>query len=109
MQGEKADTLVKEDGAAELKAGFRVVGSRGPVELSETTLNLPLLETVAELSGGKVVSTENAGLLAALFLSDKDKHEETREITLWDRPWVLALLALLLGGEWVIRRAGGLP
>jgi len=109
MQGEKADALVREDGAAELKAGFRVVGSRGPVELAETTLNLPLLETVAELSGGKVVSTENAGLLAALFLSDKDKHEETREITLWDRPWVLALLALLLGGEWVIRRAGGLP
>lgn len=109
MQGEKADALVREDGAAELKAGFRVVGSRGPVELSETTLNLPLLETIAELSGGKVVSTENAGLLAALFLSEKDKHEETREITLWDRPWVLALLALLLGGEWVIRRAGGLP
>ncbi len=109
MQGEKADALVREDGAADLKAGFRVVGSRGPVELAETTLNLPLLETVAELSGGKVVSTENAGLLAGLFLTEKDKHEETREITLWDRPWVLALLALLLGGEWVIRRAGGLP
>jgi len=109
VQGDRADGLVAEDGANELKAGFRVVGSRGPIELAETTLNLPLLQTVAELSGGKVVSTENAGLLAALFLTDKDKHQETREITLWDRPWVLALLALLLGGEWVIRRAGGLP
>lgn len=109
IQGDKADGLIREDGAAELKAGFRVVGSRGPIELAETTLNLPLLKTVAELSGGKVVSPENAGLLAALFLTDKDKHEETREITLWDRSWVLALLALLLGGEWVIRRAGGLP
>lgn len=109
LRGDKADALIREDGATELKAGFRVVGSRGPVELSETTLNLPLLQTVADLSGGKVVSPGNAGLLAGLFLTDKDKHEETREITLWDRPWILALLALLLGGEWVIRRAGGLP
>lgn len=109
MHGDKADPLVQEDGSNELKAGFRVVGSRGPIELAETTLNLPLLETIAGLSGGKVVSPENAGLLAGLFLTDKDKHEETREITLWDRPWVLALLALLLGSEWVIRRAGGLP
>ncbi len=109
LRGDKADGLIREDGAADLKAGFRVVGSRGPIELSETTLNLPLLQTVAELSGGKVVSAENTGLLAGLFLTDKDKQQETREITLWDQPWVLALLALLLGGEWVIRRAGGLP
>lgn len=109
LRGERADGLIREDGAGELKTGFRVVGSRGPVELAETTLNLPLLETIAQLSGGKVVSPDQTGELAALFLTDKNEREEVRETALWDSGWVLGLLAILLGSEWVIRRAGGLP
>ena len=109
LRGERADELIREDGTGELTTGFRVVGSRGPVELAETTLNLPLLETIAQLSGGKVVSPEKAGELAALFLTDKNAREEIRETALWDSAWVLGLLASLLGSEWVIRRAGGLP
>jgi len=101
--------LIRDDGTGELKTGFRVVGSRGPVELAETTMNLPLLETIAQLSGGKVVSPDKAGELAALFLTDKNEREEIRETALWDSAWVLGLLASLLGSEWVIRRAGGLP
>lgn len=88
---------------------FTVVGSRGPVELADVTLNRPLLETVAALSGGKVVDADHAGDLAPLFLSEKNRREETRETTLWDQPWVIGLLVLLLGAEWVIRRGGGLP
>ncbi len=109
LRGDRADALIREDGAKELKTGIRVVGSRGPVELAETTLNLPLLETIAQLSGGKVVSPDKTGELANLFLTDKNEREEVRESALWDSGWVLGLLALLLGSEWVIRRAGGLP
>jgi len=109
LRGDRADALIREDGAKELKTGIRVVGSRGPVELAETTLNLPLLETIAQLSGGRVVSPDKTGELAALFLTDKNEREEVRESALWDSGWVLGLLALLLGSEWVIRRAGGLP
>ncbi|MEO8615556.1 MAG: hypothetical protein ABI600_10470, partial [Luteolibacter sp.] len=109
LRGDRADKLIKEDGANELKTGFRVVGSRGPVELAETTLNLPLLETIAQLSGGKVVSPDKTGDLASLFLTAKNERQEVRESALWDSGWVLALLAMLLGSEWVIRRAGGLP
>ncbi len=109
VRGERADSLMEEDGVREVSAGFRVVGSRGPVELAETTLNLPLLQTVADLSGGKVVSTYNAGELTELFLTEKDEREEVRETSLWDRSWVLALFALFLSAEWVLRRAGGLP
>ncbi len=109
LRGGRADDLIREDGAQELKTGFSVVGSRGPVELAETTLNQPLLETVAQLSGGKVVAPDQAGELASLFLTDKNEREEIRETSLWDSGWVLGLLAILLTGEWVIRRAGGLP
>ncbi|MEY3897919.1 MAG: hypothetical protein RLZZ214_3440 [Verrucomicrobiota bacterium] len=109
LRGDQADGLIKEDGAGDLKTGFRVVGSRGPVELAETTLNLPLMETIAQLSGGKVVSPDKTSELAALFLTDKNEREEIRETSLWDSAWILGLLAVLLGSEWVSRRAGGLP
>ncbi len=109
LRGDKADALILEDKAEELTAGFQVVGSRGPIELAETTLNRPLLETIANLSGGKVVAPDKAGDLTALFLTEKNQRDEVRETSLWDSGWILGLLALLLGSEWVIRRAGGLP
>lgn len=109
LRGDTADGLIKEDGAGELKTGFKVAGSVESGELAETTLNLPLLQTIATLSGGKVVSADKVGDLSALFLTDKNDHSEIRESSLWDNGWVLALLAALLGGGWVIRRTGGLP
>lgn len=109
LRGERADSLAAEDGRPVTDTGFRVVGSRGPVELAETTLNLPLLQTIADLSGGRVVAPDKAGELAGLFLTEKDEREELRETTLWDNGWVLALFSILLGAEWVMRRASGLP
>ncbi len=109
LSGPEADRLGAEDGGTAAAAGFRVVGSRGPVELAETTLNLPLLETVASLSGGKVVAPEAAGDLAGLFLKEGAERLETRESPLWDSGWVLGLLAGLLAAEWMIRRGAGLP
>jgi hypothetical protein len=109
LQGQKSDALVRQDGGAHLQAGFRVVGSRGPIELAETTRNLPLLETIGQLSGGKVVDASHAADLIPLFLTEKDERLETRETSLWDSAWVLALLAAVLSAEWVVRRAGGLP
>jgi hypothetical protein len=109
LRGKEADRLSAEDGNAAVSAGFRVVGSRGPVELAETTLNLGLLETVADLSGGRVVEADQAGELTGLFLKEGDAKRELRETPLWDNALVLGLFALLLSVEWVMRRGGGLP
>ncbi|QJE94663.1 hypothetical protein [Luteolibacter luteus] len=109
LRGTQADRLSAEDGNQGVSAGFRVVGSRGPVELAETTLNRGLLDTVADLSGGKVVAADQAGELSGLFLKESNERHEVRETSLWDSGWVLGLLAMLLGTEWVIRRGGGLP
>ncbi len=109
LLGDKIGALVQEDGGADLAADFRVVGSRGPVELAETTLNRPLLETIATLSGGKIVTPEAIADLAPLFLTEKNRRSELRESSLWDNAWVLGLLCLALGAEWVVRRGGGLP
>jgi hypothetical protein len=109
LSGDPVDRLVKEDGRKELMTSFRVVGTHGPVELADTTPDPALMETIATLSGGKVVPPDHAGGLAELFLTDKTQRTELRETTLWDNALLLLLLAGLLGGEWVLRRSGGLP
>ena len=109
LSGDPVNQLVKEDGRKDLVTGFRVVGAHGPVELADTTPDPALMETIATLSGGKVVPPGRAGELAELFLSDKIQRTEIRETSLWDNALVLILLAGLLGGEWVLRRSGGLP
>ena len=90
----------------EVITNFRVVGARSAVELSETTLNQPLLDSIAKMSGGRVFKGE--GALADLFLRGDETRTELRESSLWDVWPVLALLAFLFTAEWVIRRRGGL-
>ncbi len=109
VTGKDVRTLLDEEGIKEVSTGFRVIGSRGPIELAETTLNLPLMQTIADLSGGRVVTPDQISELKNLFIADKDDDYETRESSLWDNGWLLALFALLLTGEWVLRRSGGLP
>jgi hypothetical protein len=109
LRGERAEALAREDGMGAVAVGIRVVGSRGPVELAETTLNLPLLETIAGLSGGKVVDAGGVASLIPLFVTEEDERMEVRETRLWDQPWVLLLLVVPLAAEWILRRAGGLP
>jgi len=109
VKGTATERLIREDGGTQPVAAFQVVGSRGPVELADTTPDPALMETIASLSGGKVVPPERAGELASLFLSDRTKRTEIRESTLWDNAIVLLLLASVLGSEWILRRSGGLP
>jgi hypothetical protein len=90
----------------EVVTSFRVVGALSAVELAETTLNRPLLEAVAKMSGGMVY--EGGEAMADLFLRGDETQTELRETPLWDRWPVLVLFALLLTIEWVMRRRGGL-
>jgi hypothetical protein len=109
LQGEQVAQALQAEGGTHLQTSIRVVGTRGPVELSDTTLHLPLLETIAGLSGGKVVSMDQTAELLPLFQRQKREKEEVREISLWDHWTLLLFLFIVLSVEWVIRRGAGLP
>ena len=109
LVGKKAAELLEADGEGGVSTAFRVVGAMSPVELSETTLNRPLLDTLADLSGGRVVAPEDAQQLAGLFLTGEETREELRETRLWDHWILLALFCALLTSEWGVRRGSGLP
>ncbi|MGB0775098.1 MAG: hypothetical protein ACPGUY_04585, partial [Akkermansiaceae bacterium] len=104
LEGEKADNLSKN-----VATSARVIGATSPVELSETTLNLPLLETMAELSGGSVITADTLSSLPSLFLTGDETRQELRETTLWDHWILLLILFATLTLEWIMRRSGGLP
>ena len=109
LVGKKAAELLEVYGEGGVSTAFRVVGAMSPVELSETTLNRPLLDTLADLSGGRVVAPEDAQQLAGLFLTGEETRQELRETRLWDHWILLALFCALLTSEWGIRRGSGLP
>ena len=109
LAGTQATALLTAEGKDSLTTGFRVVGSRGSLELADTTLDRPLLEQAASASGGKVVAPGEIASLLPLFLTEGARKQEIRETPLWDNALVFAILALVLTSEWWLRRTAGLP
>jgi hypothetical protein len=85
------------------------------IEVAESTneyfgsqMRRPLLERVAEETGGRFYTPETiASLPEDLSITGKGATV-VEEKDLWDMPIVLFLLVGLVGGEWVYRRRRGL-
>jgi len=63
---------------------------------------------LAKGTGGKVVAPDAVRTLAEAFGEGRRVVQERREYTLWNNPYVLILLAILLTLEWLLRKKGGL-
>jgi hypothetical protein len=80
--------------------------SRPNIEIHRPQMDRSALVRLASGSdGGRYFDINEVASLPALI---PDVHEETtvksRPNSLWDNGWVLALLVLLLGGEWALRK-----
>jgi hypothetical protein len=71
-------------------------------------MRAPLLERLAEETGGRYFHADNTGdLLDSISYSGRGVTVvEERE--LWDMPIILLFVLGLMGGEWVYRRRRGL-
>jgi uncharacterized membrane protein len=67
-----------------------------------------LLSAIAQATGGRFTALPGGGL-PALELADPELVEIGRRkaVPLWDRWWYLGALAIVLAGEWVLRRRWG--
>lgn len=67
-----------------------------------------LLNTLAQTTGGKIISPEEIGQLAELLEARTDLkpviYSHTRYTELLNLPWIFILLVLLLGAEWAVRK-----
>jgi uncharacterized membrane protein len=79
----------------------------GIAEHFQIQQNRPLLENLAEITGGQYFSLDQLdGLPEAIQFSDAGILE-TEILDLWDMPILFILLLLLKAGEWVLRLGWG--
>lgn len=79
------------------------------IERLYTSADRGALRTLSELSGGRCLDPAEPEALKALL--DKQREAAKTPATpyyLWDRGWVLGLILMWAGAEWLLRRAGGL-
>jgi hypothetical protein len=88
-------------------AGVLLVGGVDP-EFTDPRMDTGTLSRIARASGGAVVSARDLpSILERLRARGRAAGEMQRE-DLWSKPWSFAVLASLLGGEWLLRRRWGL-
>ncbi|GJM12671.1 MAG: membrane protein [Pseudohongiella sp.] len=94
------------DSSAEKRAAFVVTPSLR--EYTNAELDSGLLARIAEVSGGSYFNLPDAAALASTIEFTPNAYSREVQIDLWDRPWLLGLLILLLCVDWVSRRLKGL-
>jgi hypothetical protein len=100
----RTDTVARE----RVETSFLVTASRRPIEMGEVRPSREALEALAKGTGGRVVAPDALPVLAEAFGEGRRTVQERREVALWNSPYVLLLLALLLTAEWLLRKKGGL-
>jgi uncharacterized membrane protein len=92
--------------SSEKRAAFVVTLSLR--EYTNAEMDSGLLARIAEASGGQYFNLADIGALAGAIEFTPNAYSREVQIDLWDQPWLLALLILLLCADWIARRMKGL-
>ena len=77
-------------------------------EFSNAELNVELLKTLAEGSGGGYYNMEEAPQLVNRIPLVESATSKITDVDIWDMPLIFGLVIALLGFEWFLRKRGGL-
>ncbi|MBL4820993.1 MAG: VWA domain-containing protein [Gammaproteobacteria bacterium] len=92
--------------SSEKRAAFVVTPSIR--EYSSAGMDAGLLERIAESSGGNYYNLSQASNLLSEIEYVPNAYSRDIQEDLWDTPWLLALLIMLLCIDWITRRLKGL-
>jgi uncharacterized membrane protein len=101
---------------AEARQGSRVLGASqqwvlagaADLELADPRLNEDVLRRVSRASGGRYLQASDVPRLPSLLSSSSDDAAPPTLQELWHNIWIFAMIVLLLGAEWALRRQWGL-
>ncbi len=77
-------------------------------EFSNAELNIALLKTLAEGSGGKYYAMEEAAQLVNQIPLVESATSKITDVDIWNIPLIFGAVIALLGFEWFLRKRGGL-
>jgi uncharacterized membrane protein len=80
----------------------------GDREFVDPKLNEAWLRRVSRATGGRYVRAKDAGRVASWLQETAAQRSDPERRDLWHQPWAMALVILLLSGEWILRRRWGL-
>ena len=94
------ESLGEQQTLFEVKASY--------AEFSNAELNVALLKTLAEVSGGKYYAMEEAAQLVNQIPLVESATSKITDVDIWNIPLIFGALIALLGFEWFLRKRGGL-
>ena len=102
------DEIAVAAGASAPRGDLRLslrVADAGNAEWASLTLNRPLLESMANQSGGRFLREEQAATDLPTLLQAVDRRQTTvRETVLWSSWWWFGTVLSLLTAEWLLRK-----
>jgi hypothetical protein len=87
---------------------LHIRASAGDGEYFDAAMRAPLLKRIAEETGGRFFTTDNASAIPEAVSYSGRGVTVVEERELWDMPIVLLVLMVLIGAEWGYRRSRGL-
>lgn len=97
-----------ESSSASLEKRTAFVVTPSLREYTNAGMDSGLLGRIAEASGGSYFDLADVNGVSDAIQFTPNAYSEEVQIDLWDRPWLLALLILLLCVDWMSRRIRGL-
>jgi uncharacterized membrane protein len=104
----KVAAAVGRAGAAAGSASTSVLVGGADAEMTDPRLNIQLLQRLASLSGGRVLTEDQVGELPAMLRASLPAAARAARRDLWHNGWSFAAILVLLAAEWILRRRWGL-
>lgn len=77
-------------------------------EIRGPNVDIGLLREISKKTGGRFITIKDNPKELGISLKPKRVITGSREVRIWDSPWVFICLVLLVSSEWVLRRTWGL-
>lgn len=98
----------RRPGGAPRSASAALLVGGSDQEMTDPRLNMAVLQRLADASGGRVIGENEAQVLTQALRAGVPAAALSVRRDLWHNGWSFAAIALLLTGEWVLRRRWGL-
>jgi len=104
----KASATV-EIGGTNVEAQTKFVVTQPVTEITGKPINRELLIRLAETSRGKFLSLDTWNDWGKSLHVEEQHFSRTQLLDLWNNPFLLGFLMLMLAGDWIVRKFWNLP